>query len=366
MEIYVEELLNKKGKIYAVSSKSPFYIDYKGGQLGDRGKIGDASVLSVSSNNGKIYHEIDKEIEPGWYEVEIDLKHQMFVRQHHTAQHILSAVLDDIAEIKTVGFRMGKDYTTIDVNVPYIVEEVLKEVEEKANDIITECVDVEEFVVSKEEASKLPLRKSISDKIEGDVRIIKIGEYDYSACGGYHVKNTGQIGILKILKIEKIKGELTRIYFVAGSKALEYFQEYNKILKNVSNALTSSIFEIENKVLTLVEELKGYKSKIKKLFEDIASYKVENIQNIKGKVYFLEEDPDILKYIPKYFNKEGLLIMYDGKTYSFTSNIEEYDIKDIIKRLRERFGGKGGGSKEKGNYIPEGNIDTGKILEVVE
>jgi alanyl-tRNA synthetase len=366
LKIRIEEVLKEKGKIFAISSESPFYVDYKGGQLGDRGKIGNASVLSVMSKNGKIYHEIDREVDLGENDVEIDLNHQLFVRQHHTAQHILSAVFEELADISTVGFRMGFEYTTIDLNVPYVVEELLNEVEERVNSIITECVDVQEILVEKEEIDRFPLRKKLSDKVEGMVRIIKIGEYDYSPCGGYHVENTGQIGLLKILKTEKVKGELTRVYFVAGFKAMEYFRKYSKILKNISVSLTSSIFEVEDKVKSLLREVKEKSSRLENLAEKLSFYKKDDLKKLREDVYFLQEEPEILRYIPKYFDKEGLLVLYDGKSYSFTSNSSKYIVRDIIYDLRERFGGKGGGGKEKGSYLPSDGVNIYMILEALK
>ncbi|MDK2886314.1 MAG: alanyl-tRNA synthetase [Thermosipho sp. (in: thermotogales)] len=366
MKIKIEEVIKDGEKIYLVSEQSPFYPDYKGGQLGDRGRIGEANVLSVKDINGKIYHEVDKVLQPGEYEYVIDSDHRNFIKQHHTAQHILSAAFENVAEISTVSFRMGFEYSTIDLNVPFITDEVLKEVEFEANKIIQSCLDVEEKIVEKEEVDKFPLRKGLSEKVSGKVRIIKIDEYDYSACGGYHVKNTGEIGIVKILKTEKVKGNLTRVYFVAGLKALEYFQNYTKILRSISNKLTSSIFELEERVEQLLEKVKEQNSKLESISEFLAKEKIKNLEKIKEDVFYIEVEPLTAKYLPKYFDKlNSLLIIYDGERYTFISS-GKYNVREIIEKLKEKFSGKGGGGKDKGTFVPKEKINIEKIIKLME
>ncbi|OOC36766.1 threonyl-tRNA synthetase [Thermosipho melanesiensis] len=362
LEVFVEKVEKEGDRYYAISSNSPFYVDYKGGQLGDRGYIGNSRVLRVFEKDGKIYHEIDREIEEGSYEIEIDEEHRNFVKAHHTAQHILSAALHEIAEINTVGFRMGFEYTTVDLDVPFVNDMVLKEAEELSNDVVKRCINVEEVLVDREDVGRFKLRKPLSEKVEGKVRIIKIGEFDYSPCGGFHVKNTGEIGVIKVLKQEKIKGNLTRLYFVASSLALKYFWKYNNILRNISKTLTSSISEIEEKVSKTLDELKMCATKVDKLSSELAKYKVKELKK-KGNVYYLEGERNILRYIPKYFDKEGaLLVLYDGRSYNFTST-GGYNVKKIIEQLKNIYGGSGGGSKVKGNYVSD--IDFNRLLEVL-
>lgn len=365
--IEIKEILEKEGKIYAISEQSPFYPDYKGGQLGDRGKISEAKVLGVKEIDGRVYHELDRYIVPGKHNFEIDEEHRNFVKKQHTAQHILSAVFANVAEMNTVSFHMGFDYSTIDLDVPYIVENVLKEVEIEANKIIQKNIKVEEIIVSKKEVDKFPLRKNISEKVKDKVRIIKIGEYDYSACGGFHVRNTGEIGLVKILKTEKVKGNLTRVYFVAGLKALDYFYNYTKILRNISQILTSSIYKLEDRVGNLLVKIKELTARIENYSEQIAEEKMKEIKPLKNSVYFLEADDLVAKYMPKYFKKkDSLLIVFDGEKFYFTSTGDNYNVKQIIDKLKIKYPGRGGGSKIKGTFIPEEKLNVENILELLE
>jgi len=366
VKLKIEKVVEDKGKYYLISEQSPFYPDYKGGQLGDRGKIGEANIISVIEIDGKVYHEVDKPLKPGEYEIVVDENHRNFIRQHHTAQHILSAAFEDVAYISTVSFHMGFEYSTIDLNVPFITDEVLLETELEANKVIQSCLKVEEIIVEKNEVENFPLRKQLSEKVSGKVRIIKIGDYDYSACGGYHVSNTGEIGLVKILKTEKVKGNLTRVYFIAGLKALDYFQRYANILRKLSNLLTSSIFELDDRVKQLLEKVKEQNSKLENISESLAKEKIKELEKIAEDIFFIEVDELISKYLPKYFKEpNSMLITYDGIKYTFLST-GKYNIKEIIEKIKSKISGKGGGGKERGTFIPERKIDIKEIIEFME
>lgn len=366
MKLRVEKVEEEKGKYYLISEKSPFYPDYKGGQLGDRGKIDEANVISVIEKNGMIYHEVDKPLGTGEYEVVLDENHRNFIRQHHSAQHILSAAFENVADISTVSFRMGLEYSTIDLDVPFIKDEVISEVELEANKVIQSCLKVEEIIVQKDELDNFSLRKKLSEKVSGKVRIIKIGDYDYSACGGYHVKNTGEIGLVKILKTEKVKGNLTRVYFVSGLKAIEYFQKYTNVLRNLSNLLTSSIFELDDRVEQLLEKVKEQNSKLEDISENLAKEKIKELKVLSDDIFFIEADELVSKFLPKYFKEpNSMLIVYDGTKYNFLST-GKYNIKEIVEKIKSKISGKGGGGKDKGTFIPEREINIKEIKEIME
>ena len=123
----------KEGDIYfATIENNPFYPDGKGGQLGDRGKIDTVDVLNTPET-GVV---LSKHLNPGEYFYEIDEKRRFDIAQQHTAQHILSAAFERIASLKTVSFKMGEEYSTIDLDEQNIGEEMLNKAEELSNDII--------------------------------------------------------------------------------------------------------------------------------------------------------------------------------------------------------------------------------------
>ncbi|WP_420794725.1 alanyl-tRNA editing protein [Fervidobacterium nodosum] len=361
--VNIEKFENKDGKYYAYAKISPFYPDWKGGQLGDRGFINGAKVLSVKETEEWIIHELDKPIELGIYEVQIDENRRKDIAQQHTGQHILSAAFIHVAEIETVGFHMGEEYSTIDLDIPYIEPDVLNEVEELSNQIIQSNIQIEEIITDVNGANTYPLRKKLSDKIKEEVRLIKIGDFDISACGGFHTDYTGEVGLIKIIDTEKVKGNLTRVYAVSGMRALKYFQKYNSVLKDLSKLLTSSIDELNLRTQKLLNQVREQALTLSKLSEEYAKLLATNLQK-EGLIY-LEGYYEVGNFLWKILDLSNAIFVYfDGEKYIIAS--KKHNVKDVIKALVENYGGKGGGKEDFGNYMNNKKLsvdDFEKILE---
>ncbi|AMW33710.2 alanyl-tRNA editing protein [Fervidobacterium islandicum] len=358
-KVEIIKVEKKSGRYYAYAYLSPFYPDGKGGQLGDRGKIGGIDVLGVTEKDGYTVHELATEIEPGTYDVEIDQIRRRDIAQQHTAQHILSAAFIEVAEVETVSFRMGEEYSTIDLDIPFIEPEVIEEAEDLSNRIIQFCVNVEEIITDVEGVKAFELRKPLSDKVKGEVRLIKIPNLDVSACGGFHVDNTGEIGVIKVIDMEKVKGNLTRMYFVSGQRALKYFKKYNNVLKNLSRQLTASVDELNLRVEKLLNELKEKSSLLSKISQEYAEVLKKAVEN-KEFVY-LEGYTEVGNFLSKSIEDE-FLVFYDGSKYIVAS--KKYDVREFVKKLIEKYGGKGGGKQEFAQYLPEKRVSLSE-LEVV-
>jgi len=369
VKIIVEEVLGEKGKHVAVSSESPFYPDGKGGQLGDRGKIGDRNVLRVYEKKGKVFHVLDGALDPGEYEVWIDEERRKEIARQHTAQHILSAALVKVADIETVSFHMGEDFSTIDLNAAPILQEVLDEAEDLANTVILENRRVVEHLVDREEASKFPLRKPISEKVKGKVRIIEVEGFDWSACGGFHAERTGEIGIVKIIDHEKIKGSLTRVYFVAGMRALKDYRKRVKLIWNLSKLLTTSVDEMEARVGNLLEDVKEKAARLDKLAEEyaktIAESLLESAQECCGvKIVVYDGYEEVGKYVFKFLGDEQnvLIVVKVDKGYEIGSRA--VDVGNLIRVLNERLRSKGGGGKNRGRIATDAPVS--RIVQEVQ
>ena len=369
MKIVIEEVLEDKEGFVAIAKKSPFYPDGKGGQLGDRGKIGDADVKKVIQKTGFIFHIIDKEIAPGEYEVQIDEARRKDIAAQHTAQHILSAAFVEVAGIETVSFHMGEEISTIDLKASPILKEVVDEAENLANKIILENRKVKEHIVKKDEVQKFPLRKPLSEKVKGNVRIIEVEGFDYSACGGFHVKSTGEIGIVKIVDYEKVKGSLTRIYYVAGMRALREFRKRVDILKRLTSKLTASIDDIERRIEKILEDTKKKGSALDKVSEEYA--KVLSSELLKNAdrlgdifVIFYDGFESVGKYLFKFLGDEEKLLIFVKVDGGYEVGSSSLDIGKLIKEISQKTSSKGGGGKNRGRLIT--NLDRKAILQVLK
>ncbi|RAO99074.1 hypothetical protein PW5551_06020 [Petrotoga sp. 9PW.55.5.1] len=356
----------EKGRYIAYLEDSPFYPDGKGGQLGDRGKIDEARILEVTKDSVVI----DKYLEIGNYTYKINEERREDISKQHTAQHILSAAFEEVASIKTLSFRMDNEYSTIDLDREFIDVQIFKKAETLSNEIIARCIKVEEIITSIEDIKNYKLRKPLSQKISGDVRLIKIGDFDTSACGGFHVKNTGNINLIKILNSEKIKGNLTRVYFVAGTRALNDYSKKDRIFQKISQKLTSGIDELEKKIENIIEENKESRNKIRKISEYAAFYlanelKKDAILINNKKVIYCEKENEAADFLYKYVDlEEYILCIYDGESKTITIFSKVINCKDFIEKLKKQKSLQGGGSQIRGNI--KGDLKKEELLKELE
>ena len=342
---------NKKINLKKISDmtyevlNSPFYVDGKGGQLGDRGTIAEANIVEVKEN----IVILDKNLEDGEYTYSIDEKRQEDIRQQHTAQHIFSAEAYNNFGLNTVGFRMAEEYTTVDLDQKDISKEVIEKLEELVNKDIKADILVEEEIYTNEEAHKFEnLRKAIKEKIKGDVRFIKIGDVDICACAGFHVSRTSEIEIFKIINHENIKGNYTRFYFLAGDRAKNDYNKKHDIIKKLS-------VKAELKSLGM-----RYAELMAKDFENtFIDYK-------DFKILIYNEDENLVGILPKFINLDKFLLLIGYNTsYTLMSNI--YDCKEIIINIVKNFPNiKGGGGKNKGNIKLDKAYNRNELIEIIK
>lgn len=276
-----------EGNKYVILDKSFFYPDGKGGQIGDRGVIGEANIIEIKEKDHKIIHIIDKFPVNNCVLCLIDSIRRKDASVQHTAQHIISQAFISLFNIETVSFHMGESYSTIDLNCYDLSNEQVRDVENLSNKVIFENRIVKKFYVEEDNLAKINLRKK--EEIEGPIRIVEIEGFDISMCGGTHVNFTGEIGLAKILKVEREKKNFIRLQFVAGVRALKEFQKKNEILKLLQAELTTGEEELLVKVKKMQEEIKCL-SKEKSLLKN-------EFINQKAKILFYEE-----------ISKEGFLL----------------------------------------------------------
>ncbi|MCM3610235.1 DHHA1 domain-containing protein [Planococcus sp. MERTA32b] len=228
----LETGIDAKGH-YAVLDRSCFYPE-GGGQPADKGVIGQTEVTDVQALDGEIRHYIAGRLEAGEYEISIDWERRFDHMQQHTGQHLLSAIFEDELGMPTKSFHLGTERVSIDLDVSKISADQIKIVEKQVNSLIYSQLPIETEWVAQEQAMGMKLRKKPA--VHGDIRLVKIADIDINACGGTHLSNTAQLGLLKIIRTEKAKGG-TRVYFLSGKRAMEHFD----LLQSVTDQLTISL-----------------------------------------------------------------------------------------------------------------------------
>ncbi len=380
---FESEVVNKyerKGEHIIELSFSHFYPDGAGGQLGDRGFINEIEVIGVKQDKtGIIQHRVanadsfragDKVI------CHIDGDNRNDIAQQHSAQHLISANFDNDFGIHTVGFHMSENHTTIDLDTKDIDEEMVEKMEKKIFNQITSLLEIAVLEVSPKDVHKYPLRKELNDKLLGldKLRLIKIGEIDYSLCKGFHCDNTGNIGVVKIFKIERVKSGFTRIYYVAGNRAMKDYQMSHRILKETTDFLSTSKDELNLRLKNLVDENKTVSKMSKRLSESLAQEMYQNLSTrmVNGKKRIVKVLPseESAKGLSKEIMKEpdtiAVFLFEKSKTNGFNiiSTYDNIDAKEILEQLKTNMNIKGGGNAKMTLGVVHGSLD--KIKEEVE
>jgi alanyl-tRNA synthetase len=207
----------------AVELERTFFYPESGGQQADRGRLGAASVLDVQSEeNGRVWHVVSGELEADATLAEVDWARRFDAMQQHTGQHILSAAFERIAGAATVSSHLGEDRSSIEVSLPEIGWQRVGEIEEAANRIVWEDRPIERHWVGEDDLARFHLRKPPPAERAGSggrIRIVEIPDWDVSACGGTHTRRTGEVGAIKVVRWEKVRGNV-RFEFLCGARAL--------------------------------------------------------------------------------------------------------------------------------------------------
>ncbi len=342
----IEKGENEKGK-FVVLEPNKFYPDGKGGQIGDRGFIGNAKVLSSEGNNGKTLLYTDKFPEKEEVFCKIDGERRHTISALHTAQHILSAVLEDRFGVKTEAFHMSESTCTIDVEPASVSAETLEKAEDIANEIVFANLPVKKYYANKEETEKMNLRSK--HEVSGKIRIVEIPDVDISMCGGTHVDSTGEIGLIKIVKKEKVKKHYLRLYFTAEKRTLSYLRELSNIVNSVSETLTCGVSELPEKINKMLSEIKSLKKENKNLKLNALKNIVSELSAETGTFSQKEidfEKGDFMTLLAMLSREDG------GKTFIVFSKKSNamgiacgknctFDLKENLSELFNKFGGKG-------------------------
>ncbi len=346
-----------------IGSSQVFYPDGKGGQLGDRGFIDGIPIISISGDGSPI---LASDIAPGMHEYSIDMDRREDVACQHTAEHLIAGIAHREFGLKNAGFRMSEEYSTIDLDGEGVSDEKVDTIEKIANKKIKEGLLVKDFSLPPEKVNELgKLRKEVSEKVSGDVRIIEVEDTDLCACGGFHVDRLSRLQLLKVTHTERVKGKYLRVYFKSGQRAIDDYSLKNRTTRGICQTLSCQNEEIEDRVNSLVENLNNIKTDLRALamdFSELLAVKLENqaiemdktplitYTDKKGEGEFLHKFIDMDKYT--------LLVEKNGIFSIFSNKIS---CKKFINRLRNSYEIKGGGSDSNGNV--KGSISMDKIIE---
>lgn len=333
---------------YEIALDQTVFFPEGGGQYADTGVLGEAKVLDVHEKQGVIYHWCDRPIEVGSTVVgRIQWEERFEKMQQHSGEHIVSGLVHEKFGYSNVGFHLGGDYCTMDFDGP-ITKDELKEIERLANEAVYQNLKIEVSYPSKEELKNMEYRSKI--EIDGQVRIVTIPEYDVCACCAPHVKDTGEIGMIKLVNMINYKGG-ERITMLCGRRALRDYDAKDENVKEISALLCAKELETAEAVRHLKEEQESLKGKYHSLKQKLLQYRAQEISVEEGgkTVAFAcdltgNEPRELMNLLlDKGAKICGVFAGTDDEGYRYVIGSRTEDVRPIGKVMNEAFEGRGGG-----------------------
>jgi alanyl-tRNA synthetase len=281
----IREVSRTQGRsLWQISLDRSAFYPTSGGQPHDTGLLTatssggavlEAPILAVEEDEqGEVWHTTPKPLLAGTaVRGYVDWSRRRDHMQQHSGQHLLSAVLYRQLGAATVSFHLGEMTSTIDLAREAISSEELERVEDAVNEVISENRAVTMRIISSGEAKMLLAAGSLHklpDR-EGDIRLIEIDEIDLNACGGTHVRTTGEIGGLLLRGTERVRQGL-RLEFVCGLRAVVTARRDLATLTRAAAALSVGRPDVGEAVDRVLAEAKAAHKAHQKLTEELAGY----------------------------------------------------------------------------------------------
>lgn len=252
-----------KGGWSVVLDRTAFYPE-GGGQPWDTGTLNGIPVTQVQEQDGAVVHTCAARLEPGTQvEGAVDWARRFDLMQQHSGEHIVSGLIHSTYGYDNVGFHLGSDLVTIDFNGP-LEEEDLRDIELRANQYIWEDRPVSVTYPTTKELAALDYRSKKA--ISGQVRIVSFPGADTCACCGTHVASAGQVGLVKLLSVQKFR-EGVRVELLCGGRALSYLDRVLGQNRRISNLLSAKPFETAGGVERLLGENQDLKTRLARMEE---------------------------------------------------------------------------------------------------
>ncbi|MFP5353656.1 MAG: DHHA1 domain-containing protein [Gemmatimonadota bacterium] len=245
--------------------RSAFYPT-SGGQPHDTGTLAGVAVLDVVDEDERVAHVMAAPVTGDFVEGVVDWERRRDHMQQHTGQHLLSALCADRFGWETVSVHFGDASSTLDVATESVAPATVAEIERLANAAVTENHAV---AVSFEDAATASGLRKPSDRA-GLLRIVTIAGMDRSACGGTHVRATGEIGPIVLRRVEKVR-KATRLEFLCGQRAIARARADYDVLSRMANALSCSIDELGAIVPAQAEQVRMLENERKRLEEEVSA-----------------------------------------------------------------------------------------------
>ena len=328
-----------------------------GGQPHDLGTIQGVPLQDVLENQeDEIIHRTAQAFEATLLDCQIDWQRRFDHMQQHTGQHILSQAFVRTSGFNTVGFHMGANCVTIDLDAEAVSSQQIDEAENLANAVVFENRPVRAQIVAPERLPELNLRK-VSQR-EGPLRVVQVEDFDVSACGGTHVERTGEIGTVVIRKVERVNRQ-ARIEFVCGQRAIAAQRSDRQNLEAIARQFSVGLSEAPARVGRQIEEARQLRKTLQVKNRALANLLAKELYARSGqgaafrvvKQLLENEEVEFLKLLAQSIIAEGPCIVLLGSRGQQAnlvfaqSDDSSLDLRMILSECCSLIRGKGGGTR---------------------
>jgi len=292
--------------------------------------------------------------------------------QQHSGQHILSAAFARLFDMSTVSFHMGDEYCSIDLDAPLLTREQVESAERLSNKIIQENRPVEVRYVTQDEAATLGLRK-LPPAERDHLRLIDIRDFDLTACGGTHVRATGQVGCILLRKTEKAR-QGWRVGFVCGQRAVSSARRDFTAVSDASVLFSSPLWELPQQVRKSLDAIKSLRKQLEQSREELAAAFAESMlataAECNGRKLISRNYPDrdlaFIKLLAQKITRRSsnavalLATTLEQPALVFAQSPGlPFDMATLMKHTTAKLGGRYGGSKD----MAQGGVPTAEGIE---
>ncbi len=355
------------------------FFPEEGGQSSDTGFIEGLKVFHVSIEGGRIIHEVkvegDREDEskkalPGVSDRingRIDWEHRFSNMQNHTGEHILSGILHRDYASENTGFHLSDNTVTLDTS-ERLDEKQLKELEQKANEAVCRNLPVTCRYYEKNELSGISYRSK--KEFDEAVRLVTIEGIDVCACCAPHVRNTGEIGIIKILGSINYKGG-SRLTILSGRRALEYIEGEHGLVTALTRKLSAAPEKLPEAVDRLLRQVSDLEEELNESARQRLFERLKGLSEGSDNAVIFTNDQRISNITQRNAvnllagTYEGICAVFVGeeKSFRFILSYPSGNALTAAKALRDELGAGCGGSDK----MIQGSVNAGEseIREVL-
>jgi alanyl-tRNA synthetase len=391
----VVEVLDVKDKIAVVLDNSAAYAE-AGGQVGDTGELSQGGHLWRIANTQKagntwlhFLEDKDAPVVGSELELVVDSQRREAIQRHHTVTHLLHWALHEVVsrEATQKGSYVGPEKLTFDFNNAALTPAQIRDVEKLVNERIVEGAPVSWVNVPYSEVkSRKDIMQFFGEKYGNEVRVVQIGGkptelngYSMELCGGTHTRNTGEIGLFRIVGEGAIAAGVRRIEAIAGLRAYEKMREDAELLSSLSGKINSPVGELEKKVESLLSQQKELEKQLKSLQQkqaaEIARGLIAKARGLGPVRAIIENlgtaDGDYLQAVADAIKGDfkGVIVLggvADGAVSLVAAVSPEFTSKiqagKLIQAIAPIVGGKGGGRPDNARG---GGRDASKLNEAL-